>query len=79
MKNTKIENSIYETINKSIAGEGWTTADLKKGKTINILESWKIYLHKIVSEYRKNGWRVYWFLDGKKEYLLFEHPAYKQK
>lgn len=74
-KHIMTDGEIYHLINESIENpNNWTSKEIMEGKQVDVFPEWEEQLHKIIPNYKKSGWKLFWYTHGKREYLEFECP-----
>jgi len=74
------DGEIYKLINDSISTPlKWSSKEMSNGKLIDIFPEWIEQMPNIIEGYRKNKWKVWWFIHGNRQYLEFEYPVIWRK
>lgn len=70
-------DEIITEFNHKLEPNKWTDEEKLYGKKIDIPKSWEKSMHSVIWEYKKIGWKVFWFEEKEKNYLEFEYPKQK--
>ena len=67
-------SEIIRMINDELENVNWSSKDRLNGKRIDIFPEWESQMETIVWDYRKVGWKLFWFIEGTEQYLMFDCP-----